>query len=190
MFVTRLLIESVPNVELLAGFDVRSRARFGTTLDDFVESSSVTRTPALSLLMGDAKFAGPGAPSRCWTPVMFEPSVSANRKSGPFSFVSFGLPGTVHPTAATKSHSLRKNECSLVVCQRFRDPALYEQLVYMLRPGGVLVITILSTVGLGGEPGPFHAPPGELVCTFRELDVAIERSVELDGETTLVARRR
>jgi SAM-dependent methyltransferase len=82
------------------------------------------------------------------------------------------------------------NECSLVICQRFRDPALYEQLVYMLRPGGVLVITILSTVGLGAEPGPFHAPPGELVCTFRELDVGIERSVELDGEATLVARRR
>ena len=82
------------------------------------------------------------------------------------------------------------NECSLVVCQRFRDPALYEQLVYMLRPGGVLVITVLSAVGLEGEPGPFHAPPGELVCAFRDTDVTIERSVELDGEATLVARRR
>ena len=86
------------------------------------------------------------------------------------------------------------NECSLVVCQRFRDPRLYEQLVYMLRPGGVLVITVLSSVGLhvarNGEPGPFHAAPGELVCTFRELDVTIERTVELDGEATLVARRR
>lgn len=82
------------------------------------------------------------------------------------------------------------NRCSLVVCQRFRDPRLYEQLVYMLRPRGVLVVTVLSSVGLHDEPGPFHAPAGELVCIFRELDVTIERSVELDGEATLVARRR
>jgi 2-polyprenyl-3-methyl-5-hydroxy-6-metoxy-1,4-benzoquinol methylase len=80
-------------------------------------------------------------------------------------------------------------ECSLVICQRFRDPRLYDQLVYMLRPGGVLVVTVLSSVGLDGEPGPFHAPPGDLVCAFRDLDVRIERSVELDGEATLVARR-
>lgn len=81
------------------------------------------------------------------------------------------------------------NECSLVICQRFRDPRLYDQLVYMLRPGGVLVVTVLSSVGLEGEPGPYHAPPGDLVCAFRDLDVTIERSVELDGEATLVARR-
>lgn len=82
------------------------------------------------------------------------------------------------------------NGCSLVICQRFRDPRLYEHLVYMLRPGGVLVITVLSSVGLDGEAGPFHAPPGELVSAFRDFDVVIERSVELDGEATLVARRR
>lgn len=82
------------------------------------------------------------------------------------------------------------NECSLVICQRFRDPALYEQMVYMLRPGGVLVITVLSSVGLRGEAGEFHAPPGDLVCAFRDLEVDIERHVELDGEATLVARRR
>ncbi len=82
------------------------------------------------------------------------------------------------------------NSCALVICQRFRDPKLYEQLVYMLEPGGVLVITVLSRVGVNGEAGPFHAPPGDLVCTFRQLDVDILRSVELDGEATLVARRR
>ena len=80
--------------------------------------------------------------------------------------------------------------CALVISQRFRDPALYDQLVYMLAPGGVLVITVLSAVGLVGEPGPFHAPPGDLVCAFRSLDVDILRSVELEGEATLVARRR
>lgn len=79
--------------------------------------------------------------------------------------------------------------CDLVICQRFRDPALYQQLVYALLPGGVLVITVLSVVGLQGEPGAFHAPPGELVVTFREFDIDIIRSVELDGESTLVARR-
>ena len=82
------------------------------------------------------------------------------------------------------------NSCALVICQRFRDPDLYEQLVYMLQPGGVLVITVLSQVGLDGSPGPFHAPPGDLVRAFRQFDVNIVRSVELDGEATLVARRR
>jgi len=80
--------------------------------------------------------------------------------------------------------------CALVICQRFRDAALYEQLVYMLRPEGVLVITVLSQVGRPGEPGRFHAPPGELIDAFRELDLDILRSLEADGEATLVARRR
>ena len=87
------------------------------------------------------------------------------------------------PTELTSSFAL-------VICQRFRDPALYEQLVYALAPDGVLVITVLSQVGASGEPGPFHAPPGDLVCAFREFDVDVVRSVELDGEATLVARRR
>jgi SAM-dependent methyltransferase len=78
---------------------------------------------------------------------------------------------------------------TLVICQRFRDPRLYEQLVYMLEPGGVLVITVLSRVGATGVTGPFHAPPGELVDAYREFDVDVLRNVELDGEATLVARR-
>jgi 2-polyprenyl-3-methyl-5-hydroxy-6-metoxy-1,4-benzoquinol methylase len=80
--------------------------------------------------------------------------------------------------------------CSLVICQRFRDPRLYEQLVFMAKPGGAVVVTVLSRVGHPEVPGPFHAPPGELVCAFREFDVEILRSVEADGEATLVARRR
>lgn len=79
--------------------------------------------------------------------------------------------------------------CALVICQRFRAEALYEHLVYMLQPGGVLVITVLSQVGRDGEPGPFHAGPGELIDAFRGLDVDIVRSLEADGEGTLVARR-
>lgn len=81
------------------------------------------------------------------------------------------------------------NSCALVICQRFRDPRLYPHLVYMAEPGGVIVVTVLSRVGVTGEHGPFHAGPGDLVCAFRDLDVEILRSVELDGEATLVARR-
>jgi SAM-dependent methyltransferase len=81
------------------------------------------------------------------------------------------------------------DSCALVICQRFRDPKLYEQLVYMLARDGALVITVLSQVG-AAEVGPFHAPPGDLVCAFRNFDVDILRNVELDGEATLVARRR
>ena len=83
------------------------------------------------------------------------------------------------------------SSCALVICQRFRDPELYEQLVYMLEPGGVLVITVLSRVGVDeSDAGPFHAPPGDLVCAFRHHELEILRSVELEGEATLVARRR
>lgn len=83
--------------------------------------------------------------------------------------------------------------CSLVICQRFRGTDLYDQLVYMLQPGGVAVVTVLSVVGLPSsvdDDRPFHAPPGELVCAFRELDVDVVRAVELDGESTIVVVRR
>ena len=79
--------------------------------------------------------------------------------------------------------------CQLVICQRFRAIDLYPQLPYMLAPLGVLVVTVLSKVGLSGDPGPFHAEPGELVCALRDHDLDVLRSVELDGEATLVARR-
>ncbi len=81
-------------------------------------------------------------------------------------------------------------ECSLVVCQKFRDPLLYPRLVNALTDDGVLVVTVLSEVGLDGEPGPFHARPGDLVRTFCELDVDIVSHTEAGGLATLVARRR
>lgn len=80
--------------------------------------------------------------------------------------------------------------CDLVICQRYRDPKLYRSLVESTRPGGMIVVTVLSCVGLTGEGGEFHAPAGELVDAFRKLDVEIVRSIESDGEATLVARRR
>lgn len=77
----------------------------------------------------------------------------------------------------------------LVICQRFRDQRLYPQLVDALAPGGLLVITVLSEVGTP-EPGPFHAPAGELTRAFADapLDVLVDR--EGDGAATLVGRRR
>jgi SAM-dependent methyltransferase len=80
--------------------------------------------------------------------------------------------------------------CSLVICQRFRDPRLYPGLVESSRPGGLIAVTVLSTVGRTSEPTPFHAAPGELVSAFGALDVDIVRSVEAEGEATLLARRR
>ncbi|MCD2187599.1 class I SAM-dependent methyltransferase [Actinomycetospora soli] len=74
----------------------------------------------------------------------------------------------------------------VVVCQRFRDPALHPALAGVLRPGGVLVVTVLSTVGDTG--GRFRAAPGELRAAFGHLDVLVDE--EGDGEAHLVARLR
>jgi SAM-dependent methyltransferase len=73
----------------------------------------------------------------------------------------------------------------LVVCQRFRDPALYPALVEALAPGGLLVITVLSSVD--EEPGRFRAEPGELLAAFGALEVLAHE--EGNGEATLLARR-
>jgi 2-polyprenyl-3-methyl-5-hydroxy-6-metoxy-1,4-benzoquinol methylase len=72
----------------------------------------------------------------------------------------------------------------VVVCQRFRDPAGYPELSGRLRPGGLLVVTVLSEVG--DEPGPFRAPAGELGTAFGHLEVL--HHTERDGEASLVAR--
>lgn len=72
----------------------------------------------------------------------------------------------------------------VVVCQRFRDPALYALLAELLADGGLLVLTVLSEVG--GEPGPFRARPGELLTAFGGLEVIAHE--EGAGEASLVAR--
>jgi SAM-dependent methyltransferase len=78
----------------------------------------------------------------------------------------------------------------LVLCQRFRMPALYPALLEVTAPGGLLAVTVLSRVGLHGEPGPFHAPPGELVGAYAGLPEAEVRcSVEADGEASIVVQR-
>jgi SAM-dependent methyltransferase len=73
----------------------------------------------------------------------------------------------------------------VVVCQRFRDPALYPALIGALAPGGLLVISVLSEVG--DEGGPFRAPPDELLAAFGALDVL--RHEQGHGEESLVAVR-
>jgi len=85
-------------------------------------------------------------------------------------------------------------DLALVVCQRYRATDLYDDFVERLRPGGCLVLTVLSAVGLAGEAGPFHAPPGELTDSFAGavsdgvVDVLVDD--EGDGQASVVLRRR
>ena len=72
----------------------------------------------------------------------------------------------------------------VVVCQRYRDPALYPALAAALAPGGLLVLTVLSEVGDAG--GPFRAAPGELAAAFPGLEHLAHE--EGDGSATLLAR--
>lgn len=76
----------------------------------------------------------------------------------------------------------------LVLCQRFRDPNLYEQLVGSLAPGGLLVITVLSTVGHAGDPSPYRAEPGELDAALAPL-LDVLWSAESNGSAHLIAIR-
>lgn len=84
-------------------------------------------------------------------------------------------------------------DLAMVVCQRYRLPGLYDELVDRLRPGGVLVLTVLSAVGLAGESGPFHAPAGELTDAFADkrnagtVEVLVDD--ERDGQASIVVRR-
>ncbi|MDD7937497.1 class I SAM-dependent methyltransferase [Actinomycetospora lutea] len=73
----------------------------------------------------------------------------------------------------------------VIVCQRFREPALYPVLVDALAPGGLLVVSVLS--GAGDTGGPFRAPPGELLAAFGALDVL--HHAQGQGEESVVARR-
>lgn len=75
----------------------------------------------------------------------------------------------------------------VIVCQRFRQPAIYAQIAERLVVGGIAIVTVLSEVG-ADSPGPFHAPPGELVAAFDQFDVLDAH--EGDGVASIVARRR
>ncbi|MGD9529148.1 class I SAM-dependent methyltransferase [Pseudonocardia sp.] len=72
----------------------------------------------------------------------------------------------------------------VVVCQRFRDPALYPLLRAAVAPDGLLALTVLSVVG--GRAGPYRAEPGELPAAFPGWRVIDQR--EGGGEAHLLAR--
>nr|WP_239029278.1 methyltransferase domain-containing protein [Pseudonocardia acidicola] len=77
----------------------------------------------------------------------------------------------------------------VVVCQRFRDPRLYDAMAARLAPGGLLVVTVLSAAG--DEPGPFRAAPGELAAAFGAIaGLQIVSHDEGNGAASLIARRR
>ncbi len=74
LFKTRRRISSVPNVELLAGSDVKSRTRLGGDAAATVESRNSAAKDVLRLI-GEARFSGPGAPS-LWPAPALVPFVS------------------------------------------------------------------------------------------------------------------
>lgn len=77
----------------------------------------------------------------------------------------------------------------LIVCQRFRAPHLVAELPRLLAPEGVAALSQLSTVGLDGPAGRFHAAPGELVEVAEAAGLEVVHSTEGDGVATVVARR-
>ncbi len=76
----------------------------------------------------------------------------------------------------------------VIVCQRFRAPHLYEAFIERLRPGGWLVMTILSETG-ATDPGEFHAPPGELTLFFDRPGCTLVAHHEGDGQESIVIKR-
>jgi SAM-dependent methyltransferase len=86
------------------------------------------------------------------------------------------------------------NGLAMIVCQRYRASDLYLDFVQRLRPGGVLILTVLSAVGLDATAGPFHAPAGELTNAYRwgatAGTIAVLVDDEHDGQASIVVRRR
>src|SRR4051794_32819580 len=68
VFVKVRRTSQVPKVELLAGLLVESRTQFGANPPATQESSSDPTIVAPSLTLGELRFRGPGAPSRCPAP--------------------------------------------------------------------------------------------------------------------------
>jgi len=80
--------------------------------------------------------------------------------------------------------------CDVVVCQRFRDTSLYQPIIDAVAPGGIGIVTVLSAVGVDGEPGPFHAPAGELRDAFATDATDVLIGCEGQGVASIVFRRR
>lgn len=80
-------------------------------------------------------------------------------------------------------------DLEVVVCQRFRDVRLYATIVDVLAPGGTGIVTVLSSVGLPGPQGTFHAGPEELVQAFARSDTDVLHHAEAGGVASIVFRR-
>lgn len=106
--------------------------------------------------------------------------------------VALALDGLVRARVADLAGALPADVTGpydLLVCQRFRDPALLRSLPGLLGAGGVLAVTVLSEVG-AATPSRFAAAAGELshlAGTARGCEVL--RDVEGDGKATIVLRR-
>lgn len=106
--------------------------------------------------------------------------------------IASGLAGRIDARTIDLDHGLPADldGLDLVVCQRFRDPALYPAMVERLVVGGIAVVTVLSEVG-AAAPGPFHAPAGELSTAFGgDGGCEIIRQFEGAGVAHVVVRRR
>lgn len=97
----------------------------------------------------------------------------AERCSASVSDLDAGLPG--------------RESYDVIVCQRFRDPRLYPELIRRLAAGGTLVITVLSMVERDHSDSPFLAKPGELLEAFADLEILFD--IEVDGQAHLIARK-
>jgi 2-polyprenyl-3-methyl-5-hydroxy-6-metoxy-1,4-benzoquinol methylase len=75
----------------------------------------------------------------------------------------------------------------VIVCQRFRSPDLYAAIVDRLAPGGIAIVTVLSQTGVD-DPGPFHAPHGELAAAFDRPAVEALFHSAADGEESIILR--
>lgn len=103
-----------------------------------------------------------------------------------------GLSGRIDARTVDLDQGLPEDldDLDLVVCQRFRDAALYRPIVDRLRTGGLAVVTVLSSVG-ADDPGPFHAPAGELSTAFgADERCEVLHQFEGDGVAHVVVRRR
>ncbi len=83
---------------------------------------------------------------------------------------------------------VERDAFDVILCQRFRDPGLYDAFVEHLRPGGIAILTVLSRTG-ATSPGPHHAPSNELLRAFDRPGMEILHHTERDGEESIVARR-
>jgi len=73
----------------------------------------------------------------------------------------------------------------LLFSHMFRDPALYEEMIDRVVPGGMIALAVLSEVG--GQTGEHRAERGELIAAFGHLEVLDEG--EGDGVARILVRK-